>query len=145
MLFSEASGRKVVSTSTAQTVGQIADFVIDPQTQSLVAITVKKADHGDTLLWPSITAFGVDAVTVAGAEVIVDANDVVKALSGKDHRLVGRRVLTTTGEDLGTVDDVDFDPETGRLMTLTLGSAAIAGERLIGIGSYAAVVHPESA
>lgn len=144
MLFSEASGRKVVSTSTAETVGQIADFVIDPQTHSLVALTVKKTDQGDTLLWTSITAFGADAVTVPAAEVIIDANDAVAALSGKDHHLIGKRVLTTAGEDLGPVTDVDFDPENGRLITLTLATGGIAGERLIAIGSYAAVVHPDS-
>lgn len=144
MLFSEVSGRKVVSTSTAETVGQIADFVIDPQSHSLVALTVKKTDQGDTLLWTRITAFGAGAVTVPAAEVIIDANDAVAALSGKDHRLIGKRVLTTAGEDLGPVADVDFDPENGRLITLTLATGGIAGERLIAIGTYAAVVHPDS-
>lgn len=144
MLFSEASGRKVVSTSTAETLGQIADFVIDPQTRSLVALTVKKTDHGDTLLWSRITAFGSDAVTVPAAEAIFDADDAVAALSGKDHHPIGKRVLTTAGEDLGSVADVDFDPENGRLITLTLATGGIAAERLIAIGSYAAVVHPDS-
>ncbi len=144
MLFSEASGRKVVSTSTAETVGQIADFVIDPQSHSLVALTVKKTHQGNTLLWTRITAFGVDAVTIPAAEVITDANDAVAALSGKDQRLIGKRVLSTAGEDLGSVADVDFDPENGRLITLSLAAGGIAGERLIAIGSYAAVVHPDS-
>jgi sporulation protein YlmC with PRC-barrel domain len=144
MLFSEATGRTVVSTSTAQTVGQVADFVLDPQSHSVVALRLKKTDHGDTLLWPRITTFGVDAVTVTGAEVIIDSNDAVATLSGKDHRLNGKRVLNSTGEDLGTVTDVDFDPQTGHLLTLTLTNGTIAGDRLIAIGSYAAIVHPDS-
>lgn len=144
MLFSEASGRKVVSTSTAETVGQIADFVIDPQSHSLVALTLKKTDHGDTLLWRRITAFGADAVTVPAAEVIIDDNDAVAELSGKDQRLIGKRVLNSAGEDLGPVADVDFDPDTGRLVALTLTTGTIAGDGLIAIGSYAAVVHPGS-
>ncbi|PZS14471.1 MAG: hypothetical protein DLM57_14460 [Pseudonocardiales bacterium] len=144
MLFSEASGRRVVSTSTAETVGQIADFVIDPHSHSLVAITLKKTDHGDTLLWARITSFGADAVTVPGAEVIIDANDAVAELSGKDQRLIGKRVLNTAGEDLGPVTDVDFDPDTGRLVALTLATCTIVGDRLIAIGSYAAVAHPDS-
>lgn len=144
MLFSEVSGRKVVSISTAETVGQIADFVIDPQTRSLVALKVKKTDQGDTLLWTRITAFGADAVTVPAAEVIIDADDAVAVLSGKDHHPIGKRILTTAGEDLGPVADVDFDPENGRLITLTLATGGIAGERLIAIGAYAVVVHPDS-
>jgi|BarGraNGADG00212_1021973.scaffolds.fasta_scaffold102430_1 sporulation protein YlmC with PRC-barrel domain len=144
MLFSEASGRTVVSTSTAETVGQVAEFVIDPQSHSIVALTLKKTPKGDTVLWGAISAFGADAVTVPGAEVLLDANKAVVALSGKDQRLVGKRVLNTAGEDLGAVTDVEFDPATGVLTALTLASGAIGGDQLVGIGSYAAIVHAAS-
>lgn len=141
MLFTEATGRKVVSTSTAETLGQISDFVIDPQSRTVVAVTLKKTDRGDTVLWPSITAFGPDAVTIPGAEVIIDANETIAAMSGKDRRLLGKRVLNTIGKDLGPVIDVDFDPDTGAVTALVLVSSRLAGDRLIGIGSYAAIVH----
>ncbi|MDQ6874329.1 MAG: PRC-barrel domain-containing protein [Actinomycetota bacterium] len=130
-----------MSTSTAESVGQVADFVIDPQSRSIVALTVKNTPHGDTVLWPSISAFGADAVTVAGAEALIDANGAVAALSGKDQRLLGKRVLDTAGADLGAVSDVEFDPDTGALIALTLASGAVGGGRLIGMGSYAVVVH----
>jgi len=141
MLFTDATGRQVVSTSTAETVGQIAEFVIDPQSHTVVAVTLKNADSGDTVLWTSITAFGADAVTVTGTAVIIDANDAVAALSGKDRRLLGRRVLNTIGEDLGPVTDVDFDPDNGAVTALVLATGDVPGDRLIGIGSYAAIVH----
>ncbi len=141
MRFTEATSRKVVSTSTAETVGQIADFVIDPRSHTVVAVTVKKTDAGDTVLWPRITAFGTDAVTVAGAEAVVDANDVVADLASKDHRLLGKRILTTAGEDLGPVTDVEFDPTSGAVVAVIAATGEIAGGRLIGIGSYAAIVH----
>ena len=141
MLFTDATGRQVVSTSTAETVGQIAEFVIDPQSHTAVAVTLKNADSGDTVLWTSITAFGADAVTVTGTAVIIDANDAVAALSGKDRRLLGKRVLNTIGEDLGPVTDVDFDPDNGAVTALVLATGDVPGDRLIGIGSYAAIVH----
>ena len=144
MLFTQAYGREVVSTSTAETVGQIADFVIDPQSRTVVALTLNKTERGDTVLWTKITAFGADAVTVASAEVIIDANEVVTALSGKDQRLLGKRVLTTFGEDLGPVTDVDFDPDSGAVINLATADGNISGDRLIGIGSYATIVHPVS-
>jgi uncharacterized protein YrrD len=144
MLFSEASGRDVVSTSTAETVGQVAEFVLDPQSRSIVALTLKKAERGDTVLWGRISAFGPDAVTVPGTEVITDANDVVVEMAGKEHRLVGRRTLTTSGEDLGPVEDVEFDPDTGAITALMLDSGPISGDRWIGIGSYAAVVYADT-
>ena len=62
-------------------------------------------------------------------------------MSGKDQRLLGKRVLTTFGEDLGPVTDVDFDPDSGAVISLVLAGGDISGNRLIGIGSYAAIVH----
>ena len=143
MLVSETLGREVVTTDTAETIGQVADFVVDPRSRSIVAITVNKTKQGDTVLWGAISAFGADAVIVSGADALGEANDAVAALSAKAHRLVGKRVLDASGVDRGSVTDVEFDAQTGKLVTLLLTEgAAIGGQLLIGIGSYAAVVHP---
>jgi sporulation protein YlmC with PRC-barrel domain len=142
MRFSEATGRQVVSTSTAVTVGRVDDFVIDPRSRAVVALTVKKTAGGDTVRWSDLTAFGTDAVTVSGAERITEAGPEIAALSGKDHRVMGKRVLTTAGDDIGKVDDVEFDPESGTITALILASGDVAGVRLVGVGSYATVVHP---
>lgn len=144
MLFSDASGRKIVSTETAETVGVIDNFVVDPEASSVVALKVKKADSGDILAWKRITAFGADAVTVPDGGAIGDAEDTIAALTGKHKRIVGKRVLNTLGEDLGPVIDVEFDPTSGRLLTLTLKTGSIEGERLLAVGSYATVVRPPS-
>ena len=143
MRFTESTGRQVVSTSTAATVGKIDEFVIDPQTRSVVAVTLKKTDGGDTLQWSDIITFGADAVTVSGADKLTDSPPELAELSGKDHRVLGKRVLATTGDELGEVDDVEFDPETGTITALVLAGGQVAGIRLIGVGSYAVVVQAE--
>ncbi len=141
MLFSGVTGRKVVSTSTAQAVGQVANLIVDPRSHHVVAVTVKKADHGDTLFWDDISSFGPDAVTVAGPEAVHEANDEVKELSVKAHDLFGKRVLSTLGEDLGTLSDVEFDAATGVVETLVVSGREISGSLLISTGSYAVIVH----
>ena len=143
MLFSHAKGHKVVASSTAATVGKVAGFVVDPVTRSVVAVQLKKAANGDFLRWADLVAFGADAVTVADDSAIGDGGPDVSALAGKAHRVLGKRVLTSGGDELGKVDDVDFDPETGTISALVLGkggSGEVAGDRLVGIGSYAVVV-----
>jgi sporulation protein YlmC with PRC-barrel domain len=142
-LFSAAVGRQVVSTSTAVTLGKVDQFVIDPHVQAVVAVTLKKTDDGDTLRWSDITAFGADAVTVSGADRLTEATPELAHLSGKNRRIVGKRVLATTGDELGSVDDVEFDPDTGAITALLLAGGSVAGNRLIGIGSYAVVVRAE--
>ena len=143
MRFSEAIGRQVVSTSTAVTVGKIDEFVVDPVRRAVAAVRLKKADGGDTLMWADITAFGQDAVTVSGAERIHTASPDIQELTGKVHQLIGKRVLSTAGDELGNVMDVEFDSATGTIIDITLADLDIAGARLLGVGSYAVVVHLE--
>lgn len=143
MRFSEAAGRKVVSTSTADSVGKIDDFVVDPRVPAVVALALKKTDSGDTLRWADITAFGSDAVTVTGVERLTDADADLADLLGKDHRLIGKRALSTTGDEIGTVTDVEFDPNSGTVTAIVLDSEQVAGHRLVGVGSYAVIIRAE--
>lgn len=141
MLFSEATGRKVVSTDTATSVGVITDYVVDPTLPGVVALTLAKtAGPGTTLPWPGITSFGADAVTVGTAEAVVPPDAHLAELAGRSHVLVGKRVLSTAGVALGSVLDVDFDPVSGRLAALLLEHGPIDAARLLGVGAYAAVV-----
>ncbi|MGI8665808.1 MAG: PRC-barrel domain-containing protein [Jatrophihabitans sp.] len=130
----------MVSISTAATLGKIDEFIIDPRTRAVVAVTLKRADHADTLRWKDITVFGADAVTVSGDDQLTETTPELAGLSAKDHRVIGKRVLATTGDELGMVDDVEFDPTTGAITGLLLASGVVAGTRLIGVGSYAVVV-----
>jgi uncharacterized protein YrrD len=141
--FSEATGRQVVSTSTAATLGKVDEFLIDPSARSVVALRLKKAGDGDTVRWADISAFGADAVTVPGADALTEIGPDLAELTGKDHRVLGKRVLSTAGDELGTIEDVEFDPETGTITTLLLTVGQVAGVRLIGVGSYAVVVHAD--
>lgn len=143
MRFSEAAGRKVVSTSTADTVGRIDEFVVDPRARAVVALKLKKTAAGDSLYWSDITAFGADAVTVTGADRIGPANADVVALTGKAHHLLGKRALSTTGDELGKVDDVEFEPDSGEITGLVLSGGRVEGIRLVGVGSYAVVVQAQ--
>ena len=54
MRFSESIGRKIVSLATAETIGTLGEFVVDPKTQRVVALGVSKSKNGDTLPWNGI-------------------------------------------------------------------------------------------
>jgi uncharacterized protein YrrD len=140
MRFSEAAGRKVVSTATAETAGMIDQFLIDPRTRSVIALELKKTSGGDFLPWSGILSFGADAITITGSEEVTDATPEIAQIAGKDHRVLGKRVLSTGGDELGKVADVEFDPATGSITALILESESVDGARLTGVGSYAVVV-----
>jgi len=142
MLFSQAQGRRVVSTADADTVGAVDGFVIDPVRQEIVALTLKKtAGSGDVLPWPDVLAFGEDAVTVERSTLVVEADEKVAELSGKHRKILRKQVLSTAGQQIGSVQDVDFDPADGRILALVLDNQIrVDGSNLLGVGSYAVVV-----
>lgn len=143
MRFSEALGRKVVSLSTAETVGLVEEFVVDPRSRTILALGVSKASTGSTLRWQNIESFGADAVTVSGAEKVGGADREIDKLSGKDHHFIGKRVLATVGDEIGQVADVEFDPTSGEIQALVLSNGDIDAGRLVGVGSYAVVVQDD--
>jgi uncharacterized protein YrrD len=140
MKFSEALGRKVVSLATAETVGLVEEFVVDPRTHRVVALGLSKASSGSSLRWGDIESFGPDAVTVSAEDKVTPADAEIDRLGGKDHQVLGKRVLAAVGDELGAVDDVEFDPETGEVLGILLAGETVEGSRLVGIGSYAVVV-----
>lgn len=140
MKFSEALGHKVVSLATAETVGILDELVVDPQSRRVVALGINKSHSGTALRWGDIESFGPDAVTVTDADRIAGPDRDVDRLSGKDHHFLGKRVLLTVGDELGEVDDVEFDPDSGELVAIMLKDGDVEAHRLVGVGSYAVVV-----
>jgi sporulation protein YlmC with PRC-barrel domain len=144
MLYSDLKGRKLVDTASADTVGKVDGFLLDPATRSVVGLEFKKTDRGSVVRWSDLTGVGTDAVTVAGADVLGEPEGLLADLAGKDGQVLKKRVLTDAGEDLGPVRDIDLDPQTGAVLELVVGAKkhprSIAGSRLLGVGSYAVVV-----
>jgi len=144
MLFSDLKGRKLVDTSSADTVGKVDGFLLDPATQSIAALEFKKTDGGDTVAWSVITAVGDDAVTIPGTNVLIEAEGRLAELASKRGVVLKKRVLTDAGDDLGEVRDVDLDPSTGSVRELVVGAKKtpthVAGARILGVGEYAVVV-----
>ena len=138
--FLEAQGRQVVSTSIAETVGKVDRLVVDPAGRRVVAVSVKKAG---LFRWRDLTAFGADAVTVASSDLLVEQDAELDRFAGKEHDPLGKRLLTAAGDELGTVTDVEFAPDTGEVTGLVLDTGTVAGVRLLGIGSYAVVVEAQ--
>ena len=117
-------------------------FVVLPGPARVALLRLGKVSGAGTLLaWEDLQGFGPDAVTVATDTVIRPARDALEQRAeDNDLEILGKRVLTEQGTELGTVTDVDFDPNTGAITTLITKTETIAGDRLIGLGGYAVVV-----
>jgi uncharacterized protein YrrD len=142
MLFSQARKHNVVNTATATRVARVEGFVVLPGPARVALLRLGKVSGAGTLLaWEDVQGFGPDAVTVATDAVIRPARDAVEQRAeDNDLEIMGKRVLTERGMQLGPVTDVDFDPETGAVISLLTKTETIDGQRLIGLGGYAVVV-----
>ena len=139
--FSDISGNPVMDTSSATTVGKVQAPIIDPSVQRVVGFRVKRSKGpGDVVLWGALVGLGPDALTVDSAERVAEPPERLKRRASSKLDLLGRIVLTENGHPLGKIKDVEFDPADGRVTSLLLKDSMVAGERLLGIGSFAVVV-----
>jgi uncharacterized protein YrrD len=143
MLFTETKMRPVVATTTATMLGRVDDIVVDPRTRTVVAFRVHGGRGHDVVHWPDVAGIGPDAVTVASADAVRDAEGRAADLLSGPYGIMGKRLLAETGDELGRVMDIGFEPTTGTVTDVISTGGRIDGRRLIGCGSYAAVVRAE--
>lgn len=142
MRFKESADRKVVSLANAESVGKVNHFVVDVPTHRLSALQLHKTDdkHRQFLPWELIRGFGDDAITVEQASVLTEGDEALQRGADKHHQLIGKLALSTLGDELGKISDVEFDAETGLLQSIYYDGGEARGENLKGIGSYAVVL-----
>jgi sporulation protein YlmC with PRC-barrel domain len=141
MRFSEAHHKQVVATSTATKAGRVEGFVVRPRPGWISALRLGKVDgHGSLLGWSDLKAFGFDAVTIEGPDVIrAPADPEEERRASKALDLLGKPALDEYGNGLGKITDVDFDPATGEITAVITDREEIRGAALVGVGGYAAV------
>ncbi len=139
--FRAAAGRKVISRASAQDLGAVGHLLVDAQQRRVSAVIIGRGKKARLVDWSALSGFGPDAVMVTDEAALRPAADEREgaAADGK-LEIVGRRALTETGTELGTVADVMFDPQSGALESLRVGDRDIPAGALLGAGSYAAVL-----
>jgi sporulation protein YlmC with PRC-barrel domain len=139
--FTAAVGRKVVSRTSAEELGALAHVVVDVEDARVRSLVVGKGRKALLVAWEQVSGFGPDAVMVVDDDAPhPPRDDDERAAADGKLELVGKRALSDMGNDLGTLDDIVFDPATGALEALVLGPREEPATSLLGAGSFAAIV-----
>ncbi|CAN5778465.1 hypothetical protein BH24ACT5_BH24ACT5_10460 [soil metagenome] len=140
--FNDAKGRQVVATDTAENIGSVRGFVVDPGSRAVTAIHIAgSGDDASMLAWDDVAAFGVDAVMATRADAVrAPAGESEVGVAKGESTLPGTRVLSADGHFLGTATDAGFDPATGSVTSVITDRGEFSGGALHAIGSYAIVV-----
>jgi len=158
----EALGRRIVARDTAEEIGRVTQLIIGRDAR-ITAVTTGPFELGPmvggpgwatgmgavgftppapriVLDWSSIVGFGPDAV-VAETESSVRgpaSDEELAAISGGS--LLDRPLMTDAGDIMGSIADVEFDADTGRLTAFVVGDRVVPLTRLMAIGPFAVIV-----
>ena len=125
MHASELKGRAIVTLSNAEKVGRVDDVLFDAQYQHVLGLRVRKGmlNRSEAVLRGAISAIGGDAVTVPSPDVLNEEKRFPELQRAASLEQVHRtKVVTEGGQMLGTVDDVDMDPEARTVIAYELSA-----------------------
>jgi uncharacterized protein YrrD len=139
--FTAVSGRRVVSRTSAEQLGELAHVVVDVNLRRAAFLVVGKRRKALLVAWEHVSGFGPDAIMVTDEGALyAPRDDRERAAAEGNLELVGRRALSDMGNDLGEVTDVVFDPASGLIETIVLGDREEPAASLLGAGSFAAII-----
>ena len=114
----DANGLLVITKDSGKKVGKVEDLVLDRQGSRILGILVDEAGwfkEARVVPWPSLRVIGLDAVIIddeASAKKASEVPEMSEVLE-KGNVLIGVRLETTEGRELGKIEDFYFDPKTG--------------------------------
>lgn len=115
------TGLQVLALDNAADLGHVLDLVFDHEADECLGFLLRESSmfHAAQFVpWSAIRSIGKDAVMVENHDtVIAPADDArLRAVMERDTHLSGTRMLTETGDDIGTFADVYLDENTGRVI-----------------------------
>ncbi|MBW4595968.1 MAG: PRC-barrel domain-containing protein [Brasilonema angustatum HA4187-MV1] len=115
---SDVIGKAVVTYDTGKKIERIRDLIFDQKRNQLLGFLVEeKGLFRDAKVVPleQVQAIGLDAIVVHSKQSVVRADHipVIKEILHHNNVLIGTRILTTTGLDLGGLVDLFFDEHSG--------------------------------
>lgn len=127
-------GLPVISIGSGKEMGVVRDLLFDNRQHLFGLLLESKGWTKRRRYIPAerIVSFGLDAVTVDSEEAVrslaADHDEVVGVCSGR-RRLKGLPVMTTTGDELGRLENVYFMEEVGTLVGYELTEGFLSDMR----------------
>lgn len=156
-------GRSIVGQDDGKVVGSVKDLIFDHQSDEVVALVLANKDlFGliDAIIvpWREVRNFSGDVVMVQSAQSVVKLHDdaqthaVVNDPINRETVLSGTKVLSASGESLGTLADMCIDEASGKVLGYEVsngffadtlhGKKFVSAEPGVSIGRDAAIAQP---
>ena len=127
MKASDLKNRPVVSLKDGTKVGEVSDLTLDATNIQVGSLLVAGSDGNSILPYRSVRTIGTDAVTIDNSGTLQAPAD----RSGDEERrvstLIGLPVVNQEGSIIGTMEDLEFDDQYGRVITLVVRRGGVLG------------------
>lgn len=115
--YSEVVGLPVICVDTGKKVGLVKDIIFCPGSKEIKAFIIERSSYEikrKLVLPEDVLNIGHDAVIINSASNLKNLKDMEKKGDLRDKgEVLGLRVYTVNGEDLGVVKDILFDCDSG--------------------------------
>ncbi|MCX7842403.1 MAG: PRC-barrel domain-containing protein [Clostridia bacterium] len=127
--YSEVVGLPVICAENGIKAGIVKDVVFCPGTREIRALVLERKGtqiRKRVLLVKDILSIGRDAVIINDSKCITDWRKAVRSKSLEGNgKLLGLRIVSKAGEDIGIVKDVLFESKTGDIEGLVISDGLI--------------------
>ncbi|ADL11955.1 PRC-barrel domain-containing protein [Acetohalobium arabaticum] len=106
----------VVNLETGKEIGDVKDVVFDPDTERIVGLIVEGGGFfkGDRMIpYDQLYSMGDDAVTIKDESALSDLDDTKDYLIDNPGDVIGSKVVTDDGKELGIIEDIILNPDDG--------------------------------
>jgi uncharacterized protein YrrD len=155
-------GLNVIAQAGGESLGGVRDLLFDSQSSELLAVVLSEKDlfgliQAQVVPWREVVKVGPNAIIVQSAASKIKAgdDDRLSDVVRRETTLGGTRIMTTDGQDVGTLADVYIDVATGRVAGYEISSGFLSdtlrGKRFmpavenVQMGKDVAFVPPEAA
>jgi uncharacterized protein YrrD len=129
MQASELKGRAVVALSNAQRIGHVDDVLFDARYRQVLGFQVKGGGlfaRAEALPRDNVSAIGADALTVPSPDAVNDQD----RFPGLAHAATlgdvqGTKVVTESGDLLGTIAHLEIDDDARRVLAYELATSLV--------------------
>jgi sporulation protein YlmC with PRC-barrel domain len=127
MKASELTNRPIVSLNGGVKVGEVSDLTLDATRIQVSAVLLKGHDGSSVVPYPAVRHIGPDAVTIDNSRIVQAPANRGGSPERRVSSLTGLPVLNERGIVIGSVDDLEFDEESGRVTALLIHRGGVMG------------------
>jgi uncharacterized protein YrrD len=135
MKASEVLGRAVVIREGGQKSGKVKDLVVDPTGHQVLGFVLAEGVLKKTQVarWAGLQTIGEDNVIFNATTDVVKLNAApeMKAVLDSKLKFKNRKLQTTSGKDLGQIEDLQFDERTGAVLGYELSGGIFSGHHFL--------------